>query len=42
MIEKERINVKINLERIKKKKEAIKSEDKLTTYIYIVIYNRIK
>ena len=37
MIEKERINVKTNLKRIKKKKEAIKSEDKFNN-IYLYSY----
>lgn len=37
MIEKERTNVKTNLERIKKKKEAIKSKDKFNN-IYLYSY----
>lgn len=37
MIEKKRINVKINLKKIKKKKEPIKSEDKFNN-IYLYSY----
>lgn len=37
MIEKEKTNVKTNLERIKKKKETMKSENKLNN-IYLYSY----
>ena len=41
MIEKERTNVKTNLEKIKKEEKSNKPENKFITYIYIVIYIRI-